>query len=120
MKYYTVIQGLSPDTLPAFYTAGADEMRLLTLLLASPDTPLSAEELSARLQLPPEDISCLIAFWRGAGALLLAETAEEAPTAPPKKKPLRSADKLPSYSSSERAKIIEEERHKQLKLIDAI
>lgn len=125
MKRY-IRSGKPLEKADAFFNASAEELRVLSLILAA-EEPLSAEELQTGARLDSlGDAKDALAFWRGAGLIKTAvakkKDAEEAnaedtakenvakeDAPPPKKKPVLSADELPEYSGKEVASLIEKE-----------
>ena len=113
MKRYCLNTEIELASLPAFRAAEALELRLLCLMLASPDATFSQEELAARLSVSAEETMCALAFWHGAGVIAPSTADKPAASEPsatptPQKKPLRSEDRLPTYSAATRAEIISE------------
>lgn len=121
MKRY-ICTDKSPAKTDALLSASEEELRVLVLLLAA-DDPLSAEDLQAQAGLATlGDAKDALAFWRGAGLIrtatkkkepapAVAEEQEDVPAVeekpPKKKKPVRAADELPTYSGSTLSEMIE-------------
>ena len=121
MKRY-ICTDKSPAKTDALLSASEEELRVLVLLLAA-DEPLSAEDLQAQAGLATlGDAKDALAFWRGAGLIrtatkkkepapAVAEEQEDVPAVeekpPKKKKPVRAADELPTYSGSTLSEMIE-------------
>ncbi len=104
MKTYELTEDKSFLSSAAFLGASAEELRVLALL-ALGEGPLSAEELETAAKLSAEDVRDVLAFWRGAGAIVSKEGGK---TPIKKKKYVESADRLAPYSDSEAAKLIED------------
>ncbi len=106
MKAYHIAEDKRFLSSAAFLGASADELRVLAFL-ALAEEPKTAEELAAALKMGEEDLRDVLSFWRGAGAISLAE-GEKTSAKPKKKRYIESADTLSDYSDSEAARIIDE------------
>lgn len=126
-KRYQIKKGVQVCALDSFAEAGTEELRLLCALL-SLGGEAGAEECAALAGLSAEEGAAAFAFWRGAGAVSLCRTAKKAEAAEAKaaeeapakaaagaealasgEKPVRPADKLPTYTPGELAGVVERE-----------